>query len=162
MRQGWMGPTEHDEQRVVIAWAAASRGRYPELALLFAVPNGARTAFSVAKRLKAEGLQAGVPDLCLPVARKGWHALWIEVKRQKGGRLSEAQRWWHQALMRQGHLVVMAAGAERAIHWLERYLGVGTVPTWGAWEDAEEEGRGAALSAPGAGGAEAARAADDD
>jgi len=121
-------PSEHDEQAVILAWARAMRGQYPELALLFAVPNGARTSYSQAKRLKAEGMQAGVPDLCLPVARKGWHAMYLEVKRQKGGRVSEMQRWWGERLRQEGNFVVVVRGAERGIHYLKRYLGEGTFP----------------------------------
>src|SRR5262249_36249391 len=68
------------------------------------------------------------PDLCLPVARKGWHALYVEMKRQKGGRLSADQRWWHWRLREQGNFVVTVAGAERGIEWVERYLGAGTLP----------------------------------
>ena len=76
-------PTEHEEQVAVCTWARAMQGRFPALGVLFAVPNGARTSFSVAKRLKAEGVQAGIPDLCLPVARKGFHACYVELKRLK-------------------------------------------------------------------------------
>jgi hypothetical protein len=123
MRRGaWVYPTEHQEQCAVLLWAGQRRGVHPELDLLFAIPNGARVAWKQAKRLKAEGLAAGVPDLMLPVARGGYHGLFVEMKRSKGARLSHLQRWWFHALKAQGYLVIMAAGADRAIDWLEAYL----------------------------------------
>jgi len=32
--------SEHDEQATLFRWALFARPRYPELALLFAIPNG--------------------------------------------------------------------------------------------------------------------------
>jgi hypothetical protein len=116
-------PTEHQEQRAVIAWARVMRARWPELDLLYAIPNGARTAWSVAKRLRAEGVTPGVPDLCLPVAKGHFHAMYVEMKRRKGGRLSEAQRAIADQLRARGNFVVVARGADNAIHWITRYLG---------------------------------------
>ena len=115
-------PTEHEEQAAVCQWAALVREQYPELDLLFAIPNGARVAWTQAKKLRAEGLAAGVPDLMLPVAREGYHGLFIEMKRRRGGNLSPEQKLWGDALRKQGYLVIMAAGADRAITWLEKYL----------------------------------------
>jgi VRR-NUC domain len=119
-------PSEGQEQAAVLAWAWTHVDRLPGLALLYAVPNGARVSWSQAKKLKAEGLKAGVPDLHLPVARMGYHGLWIEMKRIKGGRLSESQRWWRDALCREGHLVACCAGAEQAITKLATYLSRGS------------------------------------
>jgi hypothetical protein len=41
----------------------------------------------VAKRLKAEGVVRGIPDLFIPQ----WN-LWVEMKRKTGGRLSPEQK----------------------------------------------------------------------
>lgn len=115
-------PPEHDEQAAVVAWARAMTSRWPELDLLHAIPNGARTGWKQAKKLKREGLARGVPDLCLPVARNGYHGMYVEMKRVRGIGLSPAQRAWYQRLTEQGYFVVTCKGAERAIHWLTRYL----------------------------------------
>lgn len=120
-------PSEHMEQVAVMRWAAMMTGRYPELALLYAVPNGARTSIGTARKLKAEGLKSGVPDLCLPVWRaidhtSVWHGLYIELKRQRGGTVSPEQSAWHLALREQGYRVEVCKGAEAAIATITVYL----------------------------------------
>ena len=70
-------PTESAEQQCLFRWAVFQSGRFPELALLYHVPNGGSRKKAEAGRFRAEGVKAGVPDLCLPVARglcKGWEA----------------------------------------------------------------------------------------
>ncbi len=64
-------PTEHVEQVSLMRWAALTKRRRPELALLYAIPNGGDRHKAVAAKLSAEGVKSGVPDLCLPVPRLG-------------------------------------------------------------------------------------------
>jgi hypothetical protein len=40
--------------------------------------------FTSREKLKAEGVRAGVADLCLPAARRGYHGLYIEMKSEEG------------------------------------------------------------------------------
>ena len=115
-------PSESAEQAAVIDWAHAMCQRFPCLALLYASQAGARVSWKQAKRLKAEGMQRGIPDLHLPVARNGSHGLWIEMKRRRGSLVSPRQRWWHDALRLHGHQVVVAKGAEHAIAILFAYV----------------------------------------
>jgi hypothetical protein len=49
------------------------------LKLLYAVPNGGDRNLRVPRKLKAEGVMAGVADLCLPAARRGYHGLYLEI-----------------------------------------------------------------------------------
>ncbi|MBQ6519105.1 MAG: VRR-NUC domain-containing protein, partial [Anaerolineaceae bacterium] len=107
-------PTESEEQCLLFEWAEMSLAKYPELALLFHVPNGSSKSKFQAVKFKREGLKAGVPDLCLPVARQGYHALYIEMKRTEGGRLSDAQKWWLENLQKQGNKAVVCKGFEEA------------------------------------------------
>ena len=88
------------------------------------IPNGGMRSKAEAVRFKRIGVKAGVPDLCLPVARKGYHGLYIELKRQKGGKLSEDQKKWLDDLFAQGYLAVRCDGADEAIGILSNYLGV--------------------------------------
>ena len=67
------------------------------------------------------GVKKGVPDLCLPVARNGYHGLYIEMK-TPSGRASEAQHWWVEHLMAQGYYAAVCHGYEAAVHILTWYL----------------------------------------
>lgn len=115
-------PSEHQEQAALFQWAALATGKYPELELLYAVPNGGERDERVGARLKAEGVKAGVPDVVLPVARQGCHALYIEMKRTSGGRTSPEQLRWFARLVAHGNLVVECKGAYEAIAVIEEYL----------------------------------------
>lgn len=119
--QGSRTPTEHDEQVALFQWAAANEEEHEELKLLFAVPNGGYRPMATAAQLKAEGVRAGVPDVCLPVARGRFHSLWIEMKR-KPNTTSDAQRAWLDALRRYGHCAVVCWSANEAINSIISYL----------------------------------------
>ena len=82
----------------------------PELGLLFAIPNGGKRGIATAARLKLEGVKPGVPDLMLPVARQGFHGLFIEMKRTKGSSVSREQKTFATALQQQRYRVEVAKG----------------------------------------------------
>jgi hypothetical protein len=98
-------PSEHSEQVGFINWF---RVKYPNV-LIFAIPNGEKRAITVAKRLKAEGVVRGIPDLFIPQ----W-TLWVEMKRISGGRLSPEQKAMIQYLEGIGQKVIVAKGAADA------------------------------------------------
>jgi hypothetical protein len=69
----------------VIAWAAYAQRKYPELELLFHVPNGEARDPRTAAKLKWLGVRPGVPDLLLPMPRGPYAGLALEMKRRRGG-----------------------------------------------------------------------------
>lgn len=97
---------EHRSQKALIAWARLTQVPPPSRDFsrrhdlgggsldfspgdkiadhIFAIPNGARVRPSIALRLRAEGMRSGVWDLFLPLARLGYHGLWIETKSDSG------------------------------------------------------------------------------
>jgi hypothetical protein len=113
--------SEHQHQKAVVQWAALVQLQYKELALLYAVPNGGQRHAAVAAKLKAEGVRAGVPDLCLPVARGDQHALYVEMKTE-GGRTTPPQRAFIEALKQQQNAVVVCFSADQAIRAILDYL----------------------------------------
>lgn len=115
-------PTEEAEQAAVFEWAQLMAPQLPELHLLFHIPNGGYRAPATAAKLKAQGVKPGVPDLFLPVARGGFHGLWIELKRQHGGKVSHAQSDWLTELSFQGYRAEVAHGSEEACDVLYKYL----------------------------------------
>ena len=113
--------SEHQQQATVIAWARSRETARPELALLFAVPNAGKRSVRLAAYMKAEGLKAGVPDLCLPVARRGYHGLYIEMKWGDNTTTPEQEQWL-EALEKQGYLAVVCRSAGEAIELIEWYI----------------------------------------
>lgn len=117
-------PTEHQEQVALFEMAALFASHHPELELLFAVPNAGQRTKAARGRLLAEGLKAGIPDLCLPIARNGYHALYIELKRLRGGTVRPEQKWWHQRLRAEGARVEVCRGFDAAWAAISDYLGI--------------------------------------
>lgn len=115
-------PTEDQEQAALMAWAQMQTAARPELALLHHIPNGGARNARTGARLKAQGVKRGVPDLCLPVARGGYHGLYIELKRQHGGQVSQQQRWWLNQLRANGYAAQVCNGWQEARWTILRYI----------------------------------------
>lgn len=115
--------SEHDEQVALMRWASLYRSRVPELGLLYAVPNGGHRHPTVAAKLQSEGVRAGVPDLCLPVARRQYHGMYIELK-AGSGRPTQEQLHWLEALRQQGYWADVCVGWQAAARDICHYLGV--------------------------------------
>ena len=115
--------SEHDEQVALFQRIKLLANKYPELHLLFAIPNGGHRHLAVAKKLKAEGVKAGVPDLCLPVPKGQFHGLWIEMK-VKPNRTTQSQRKWLTALHEQGYKTKVCYGQDEAWDCIMEYLDI--------------------------------------
>jgi hypothetical protein len=115
-------PTESVEMQCLFRWAAYEKGALPELAMLYHIPNEGKRSRATGGRMVAEGLKSGVPDICLPVARGNFHGLYIELKRQKGGRVSENQEEWLYQLAKQGYFTAICRGWQEASEVIEAYL----------------------------------------
>ena len=78
-------PTESWEQQQVIRWSQqpSVRQTYPELALLYHIPNEREDKIQTAI-LKSMGVKKGVPDLHLPIPSGEFHSLYIEMKALDG------------------------------------------------------------------------------
>jgi hypothetical protein len=98
------GPSEHDLQVAIMAECETLALVDPRYSLLFAIPNGGQRHPAVAAKLRAEGVRPGVPDLCLPVASRGYHGCWLELKVGRN-RPTVHQIAWCDALREQGHFV---------------------------------------------------------
>ena len=116
-------PKELIEQRTLIKWVELRKATFPELELLFAIPNGGARDVVTGAQLKASGARRGVPDLCLPVARGGFHGLYLELKRRGSGVVSAEQKWWLDRLQKEGYRAVVCYGWLDARQIIEGYLG---------------------------------------
>jgi hypothetical protein len=131
------GASEHSQQVALFAAVAQYALEVPELALYHAVPNGGsrgsdkRSAMIQGATMKAEGAKAGVSDTFLPVARRGYHGFYLEMKapgKLKGE--SKEQKEWGAAVTAQGYLYAVFDswhGALKALMW---YLGFEHSKNW--------------------------------
>jgi hypothetical protein len=117
-----VNPLESQEQATLFEWARLMENRYPELRLMYHIPNGGLRNKPVAVTLTAQGVRRGVPDICLPVARHEFHGLYIELKRLKGGKVSQEQADWILLLKEQGYKAEVCYGFADAKNVLEEYL----------------------------------------
>ena len=113
---------ESGHQEALFSWAAYRTGLMPELQFMYHVPNGGKRDKATAAVLKRQGVKAGVPDIMLPAARAGYHGLYIELKRQRGGRTSDHQSEWLDALSAQGYKAALCYGWQPAAQLIEQYL----------------------------------------
>lgn len=129
-----MTPSEHYEQVILFRWAEieARSSRFPQIEVggrkmsvldfMHAVPNGGKRSKKTAADLKLEGVRSGVPDISLPYPTSRHHGLYIEMKRKKGGKLSESQRKWLEYLNKAGYLAVVCKGEEQARYTIIKYI----------------------------------------
>ena len=115
-----LNPTEHQIQAAFVEWCFLNRGRFLGLSMGFAVPNGGLRNKNVAKKLKAEGVRAGVLDWCLPVPMGKHCGLFIEFK-SKTGVLSTNQKAEIRMLEFYGWMTAVCRSVEEAIESIKTY-----------------------------------------
>ncbi len=114
-----MKQSELTEQIKLFEWARQNERFIPELRMLHHIPNeGKRTNGAV---LKAAGVRRGMPDVVLPVGRKGYSALYIELK-FGDNRPTKEQREIMAALRRLGNKAEICRSAEEAREIIRHYL----------------------------------------
>lgn len=118
-------PLEDDEQIEFVQWLELQGIKFT------AIPNSTYTkSWKQKMRNKLLGLRPGLLDIFLVIRRdqsitgRGF-ALFIEMKRRKGGRLSEDQKAWIAAINGLDELAIAAyeaKGAEQAESIVSRHL----------------------------------------
>ena len=120
--------SESEHQQEFIRWCKLHKTILPDLAHLYAIPNGAATTENNRSRLVAEGLKQGVSDLHLPVPKGPYHGLWLEMKTSKGIVTPEQARWI-RAMRSLGHAALVVRSWADATAVIERYLALGSYGT---------------------------------
>lgn len=69
-----MNQPEHELQVVLVQYLKIKKIPF------FAIPNGGQRHLTVAKKLKAEGVLAGVADLFIMIPNSKFNGLFVEVK----------------------------------------------------------------------------------
>ncbi len=116
--------TEEDEQMMLIEWVSDMSSDFPQLKWIFHVPNGGHRYPAVAKKMKDMGQSPGVPDLLFPFVAHEYCGLAIEMKRKRGGVVSDKQKAWMSWLDSQGWLCSVCYGHEQAIEMISAYLSI--------------------------------------
>ena len=108
-------PSEDQEQMALVKWLNLFQIPF------YHVTNKSRNVIEGRKH-KLMGVQSGIPDICIPVARKCYHSLYIELKRVQGGVVSDNQKEWISRLRELGCAVFIAYGCEEAIRVIKEYF----------------------------------------
>lgn len=104
---------EFDSQVLFFDWFKQS---YPDV-LMFMSLNGMKMNIGQAMKAKRSGMMKGVPDLEVP----GWR-LFIEMKKEKGGRNRPHQKLIQQYLIANGYTVMVCRGYEDAVNDIEEFV----------------------------------------
>jgi hypothetical protein len=117
---------KHEESKIQQRCVEWFRYSFPRT-VIASFPNGVYiggTPVQRAKRwniLKAEGAMPGIPDLmiCMPCMK--YHALFIEMKTEKG-KLSENQKIVHAMLINEGYAVKVCRSFEEFTITIKKYM----------------------------------------
>ena len=108
--------TEAGEQEVVIDYCALFRID------IVHIPNEGKRSATYGAKLKRTGLRKGFPDLFIPAARKGYHGLFIELKRDRNSMPTAEQLAWIGKLNTNGYYATVCYGAAAAIEEIKKYF----------------------------------------
>lgn len=116
-------PSEFDHHVALWQWIQhVGMRKYPELEACYHIPNGEHRHIAVGAKLKQMGVRPGIPDWHFPFAHKGFHSLYLELKRE-GGRTSKEQDVVIERLVMLGNCVRIAEGWDTARKIIEWYCG---------------------------------------
>lgn len=107
--------SEHLHQVAFFDWF---RRCYPHV-LAFAIPNGGHRHVAVGRKMKAEGVVSGVPDILIADGNPG---CFIEMK-VKPNKTTDRQKEVIKQLQQSGYHVAVCYGWEEAKTVAESYLG---------------------------------------
>jgi hypothetical protein len=117
-------PFESADQRAVFAWAVREvleHGRL-ELGLMYMIPEAARRSFVLREILQNGQLQLA-PNVCVPVPKGVYGALYLDLRPAKDKRRKPDERDLMMELFREsGYAAVTAYGTDEAIAFVQRYL----------------------------------------
>lgn len=118
--QAWKDD-EASLQSEIVTRSLGLSGQHPSILLLHAIPNGDWRGWGTGKKLKVQGVIPGIPDLFLPVARSGFHGLYLELKKARGS-VSEEQWKIMLALHEEGYCVRLTNSLSVALEIITNYL----------------------------------------
>lgn len=117
-------PLEKEEQIAFVEYCENNGISVVSMQNGFKMPKAAFNYAAYSRTLKKMGLSKGFPDLIILEKNKSktHEVLFIEMKRQKGGKLKPEQEEWIQKLDDKDYCVGVAKGCESAVRILQKYL----------------------------------------
>lgn len=116
-------PSEDAIQIAIMEWLALQPYKDGKLVDFFHhSPNGGVSSFRQKAKFKKMGTLNGFPDLQCFIARGGYHGLFIELKRKKGGVVSADQKRVLAMLNNEGYQAVVCRGLDSAVEAIEEYM----------------------------------------
>jgi len=109
-------PTEETDQIKLAVWLGKMGIRFNASA------NGGKRNYWEAVKFKRMGVSAGYPDIEVPLPSGPYHGLYIELKRESGGKVSSQQQDWLDYLNAKGYYAKVAYGFEEAKRIVLEYL----------------------------------------
>lgn len=111
-----------DEHRIQSSCVQWFRLAHSDIAgLLYAVPNGGRRDAVTGRKMKEEGVLAGVSDLNLDVPNRFYHGLRIEMK-TRTGRQQKSQIEFQHLVESQGYKYAICRSFDDFKRCVDRYL----------------------------------------
>jgi hypothetical protein len=110
-------PPERVEQRNFVKWIKQKYTLDVQFIEIAHIPNGGYRNKMEAAALKADGVNAGAPDLFIPIS--DGKTVWIEMKRIEDYSISKSQKKWKNILTLLSHYYILAEGCEDAIKQVE-------------------------------------------
>ena len=110
--------SEYDEQKIFVKWLRDNKIKCSSSGNGFALDTKNNVHYMA--KLRASGLSAGFPDL--EVFLGNGKSLYIEMKRKKGGVVSETQQKWITWLNDNGYSAKVCKGADEAIEYVKGFL----------------------------------------
>ena len=111
--------SEHQEQ--VALFQALSL--HPECRWIFTTPNGGLRSKTTAVNLVREGLKKGAWDIFIPLARQGFHGMFIEMKYGKN-KLTPEQAEFGEFVSEQGYKTFVSYNWQDAYNAIVEYMGL--------------------------------------
>lgn len=118
--------SEHNEQVKLFKNLKNLSVQYPQLNLIFAIPNGGARNKITARNLKLEGVKAGVPDIFIPIPQNQYSGMFIELKK-KGNYLRKEQKNFIEELLKLNYNCVVCYSAKDALVAIQEYLNINLI-----------------------------------
>jgi hypothetical protein len=116
-------PSEDLIQCTFFDWIYLQQEIYPDLQLMYHIPNGGSRNPIEAKKLKRMGVRRSIPDVFMAVAKGAYHGLYIEFK-SAAGEQALGQVDTMQNLKNHGYFCTVCHNANDAIEITKKYLGI--------------------------------------